>query len=272
MSQLRAQEAPAPNVYYYGLFDNCGACIGTGGQRGSGCLLGVAPGSPGSSPGEASQRVAIGVTRLSSSRDVGPSTFVHEIGHTQGRNHVQCAGATAANIDLRYPHEGGKIGVWGFGVRDFEVRNPDRYTDYMSYCDPTWVSDWQWSATFDRIREVTAFDSASMASLNDAILVGMVNTESGQSTWWTDRGTVDPSVSPAHAFSLAFEANDRELPQTAVDVDAWSEGPLVTVRTPLPANFDEDVAGIRLRAPGIDQQIPKTAIRRFHASDRLRTP
>lgn len=242
--QLRAQENPDPNVYYYGLFDNCGQCVGGGG----GCLLGVAPGTPGSSMGEAGSRAAIGTQFLSGS-EVGIETFVHEIGHTQGRAHVSCPGGGAAGPDVSYPYENGAIGVWGFGVRDFSIRNPSSHSDYMSYCNPTWVSDWQWKATFERIRELSSWDAADMSSAMEGsrIMVGAVNTETGESNWWTDRGWVEPAdLRSDSTLTFVGEGSNAETP---VAIDAWSEGPWVTVRAPMPLTTGQDFTGLRLTTP-----------------------
>lgn len=264
---LRASESPDPNVYYYGLFDNCGACIGDGG----GCLLGVAPGTPGSSMGEAGSRAAIGVQYLNGN-EVGIETYVHEIGHTQGRAHVACPGGGAAGADPSFPHADGKIGVWGFGVRDFQIRASNTHTDYMSYCNPTWVSDWQWRATFERIRELSSWDAGSMESELEGqfVLVGAYNTETGESQWWTDRGYVLPEDA-ADSFALGFEVEDEVLENAeVVAVDAWSEGPWVTVRAPLPADF-ERVTSLVVQAPAATSRVEASTIVRHHAGG-LQTP
>ncbi|MEM6989943.1 MAG: hypothetical protein AAF721_05585 [Myxococcota bacterium] len=255
---LRAQENPDPNVYYYGLFDNCGVCIGNDG----GCLLGVAPGTPGSSMGEAGSRAAIGTQFLSDS-EVGIETFVHEIGHTQGRQHVACPGGGAGGPDITYPYENGSIGVWGFGVRDFAIRNPTNHSDYMSYCNPTWVSDWQWKATYERIRELSSWDAADMSdAMGDSlVLVGAVNTETGESNWWTDHGWVEPDDFEEFA-TLHYEGGT--LPEeTPVAIDPWSEGPWVTVRAPLAPAMDFNA--IRLETAQSTVQVTRDRVQMFAA-------
>ena len=256
--QLRASENPPPNVYYYGLFDNCGECIGDS----SGCTLGVAPGTPGSSMGEAGSRAAIGVQYLSGS-EVGIETFVHEVGHTQGRQHVACPDAQAAGPDVTYPYQDGSIGVWGFGVRDFSIRNPSNHKDYMSYCNPTWVSDWQWKATFDRIRELSSWDAADMADAMDAnrILVGAVNTETGESEWWTDRGWVEPD--DVEEFARLTYVGDELSEETEIDVDPWSEGPWVTVRAPLA--MEMEFTALELDLPQARIEIPRNRVQMIAA-------
>jgi hypothetical protein len=260
--QYRASQNPAPNVYYYMLFDNCGSCIGDGG----GCLLGVAPGTADSSMAAASLRVAIG-TRYLGGSEVGIETFVHELGHTQGREHIACPDAAAAGPDISYPHDEGKIGVWGFGVRDFQVRNASSHYDYMSYCSPTWVSDWQWSATYDRIAILTAWDAAQVSIPEDqAVLVGAVNLETGQAQWWTDRGGISH---PDQGHSLRFMAGESVLDSAQVQIDAWSEGPMITVRAPLPAGYDDEVTGIEYLGPDRSFAAPRSEVTSYHRAEAL---
>jgi hypothetical protein len=243
--QYRSSLGLEPNVYVYGLFDNCGGCIGDGG----GCLLGVAPGTPGDSQGEASQRAAIGVRYLQGS-EVGIETFVHEIGHTQGRQHIACPGGGAAGPDVTFPHEDGGIGVWGFGVRDFGIRNASNHKDYMSYCSPTWVSDWQWSATFARIKSLTEWDLLdAVPPPQTTVLVGTMNTETGEAQWWTEPGVVEQGDTLGSASTLAGLPDGAEIDHAKADVDAWSEGPWVTIRANLPASATASATAFELRTP-----------------------
>ncbi len=263
--QLRAQDGPAPNVYYYALFDNCGACISESG----GCLLGVAPGQPGASQAEASQRAAIGVRYLGT-EEMGIETFVHEIGHTQGRAHIACPGAQAAGPDFSYPYDNGSIGVWGFGVRDFEIRNPSNHKDYMSYCSPTWVSDWQWSATFARIKALTEWDALVVPPPQSTILVGTYNPETGESAFWTEPGELAPPDTVGSAASLALVGPGGPLHVSSADVDAWSEGPWVTVRANLPTRAVVDASeAFELRLPQHTARIERHAVR-LDLADTLR--
>lgn len=264
--QYRASQAPDPNTYYYMMFDNCGACV----EEGGGCLLGVAGGIPGDEVGDAPLRVAIGTQYLNGS-EMGMDTFVHEIGHTQGRSHVACPGAAAAGPDVTYPYEGGEIGVWGFGVRDFQIRNANTHTDYMSYCSPTWVSDWQWNATYERIRTLTSWDAAGIGMPEDqAVLVGSVDPQAGRTQWWTERGGVT-ATSEGHA--LRFMAGDAVLETAGAQVDAWSEGTGFTVRAPLPAGWDEEaITAIEYVGPEQAFAAPRTAVASYHRPSSLATP
>ncbi|MGH1342855.1 MAG: M66 family metalloprotease [Nannocystales bacterium] len=260
MAQLRAAEAPDPNVYYYGLFDNCGECIGDG----SGCTLGVANGIPGNSMGEAGARVAIGSQYLGND-EIGIETFVHEIGHNQGRRHIFCSGANAAGTDPSYPYDDGKTSGWGFGVRDFQLRNGNTHFDYMSYCNPTWVSDWQWKETFARIQTLSSWEGADMQDAMEGryVLMGSVNTETGEASWWTDRGWVEPEDA-APNYRIRYSFDDASTDETLlVDSDPWSEGPWITVRAPLPSDFAA-VTGIQLDTPTLTANAPRNEIQAFH--------
>jgi hypothetical protein len=269
IQQLRAQEQPDPNVYYYGIFDNCAQCVGFEGLPG--CVLGVAAGLPDDSMGSAVERVAIGATELDTPEtggllDLGRTTFVHEVGHTQGRQHVACPGVQAGGPDPTYPYDEGKIGVWGWGTVDGEIRVADEHTDYMSYCNPVWVSDWQWGATFQRIRTLSSWDAAGMGSLDQhAVLVGSIDPETGEATWWTDRGWL---TDPAPDHHLRYLAADGTLEEVPVQVSPWSEGPRMTVRAPLTAAFDVAEA-IELSSPARSYRAPRAAVRVYHRPEAL---
>ena len=66
-------------------------------------------------------------------------TISHELGHNQNLRHAPCGGATGP--DPNFPHDDGKIGIWGYDYRGERLMNPDTY-DMMSYCGPQWISDY----------------------------------------------------------------------------------------------------------------------------------
>ncbi|MBL4686147.1 MAG: hypothetical protein JKY37_16255 [Nannocystaceae bacterium] len=255
LSVLRADDAADPDLYYYALFDNCAACIQGDGSGGiSGCLLGVAAGIAQATQGAGSIRVAVGVTATPSDANGGVDTFVHEIGHNQGGNHVACPGQTAAGPDVAYPHDNGSIGVWGFGVIDFAIRNPSNHSDYMSYCSPTWVSDYQWAATFDRIETLSGWgfglDGGQTREEEPMLLVGAVNPVTGEQRWWTDRGTLAPADYSANAWEMAYTLDSGATVPVSAAVNPWSEGPWVSVRAPFGSEIATSLTALELVAPG----------------------
>lgn len=79
------------------------------------------------------------------------STFVHEIGHSMNLYHAPCGGAGGPDPD--YPHDEGAIGYWGWDPREDVLIDATSYRDFMSYCGPEWVSDYQFERAMDyRVR------------------------------------------------------------------------------------------------------------------------
>ncbi len=122
-----------------------------------------------------SARTAIGWDRLPS----GSEVMAHELGHNMGRSHAPCGGP--AGPDPSYPYPGGKIGVWGLDVATLSPKDPAVYVDLMGYCNPDWVSDYNWAAMV----------SYRQAGPNNIVAVGQ-GTGRGLLVWGriTDRGPV----------------------------------------------------------------------------------
>jgi hypothetical protein len=176
LAMRRGEDAPAPNVYYYGLLDSCdGFPSGLLGQA-----LGIVD--------EATMEVAN--TRVSTGRWLGSGaaaaeTFVHEIGHSQGRRHITCSGGEGGP-ENDYPHDNGRIGNWGFGIHDLTLRPPTKARDYMTYCSNEFVSDYGWEKTLDRIEILTSWNYREHPSQppTGRVLMGIVHGK-GKSVWWT---------------------------------------------------------------------------------------
>ena len=76
-----------------------------------------------------------------------PSTIAHEIGHNLSLPHAPCGGPSGA--DGRFPYEDGSIGQFGYDPGSGRVLDPERYVDLMSYCDPVWISDYNYMKVFE---------------------------------------------------------------------------------------------------------------------------
>ena len=243
LAQLRETDQADPSYYYYGLVRPCdGGASGVGGQAIS------IPSFP--TLENAWTRVAMG--RWYGTLGATANTFVHEIGHTQGRRHVACSG-DEGGPDPSYPYEAGDIGIWGFGVLDFSLYNPSSSKDYMTYCGNTWVSDWTWNKVFPFIQEMTGWDAASQVPERQDILVGLIDPDTGDETWFLTQGSTRHRVAnPGDVFE--FTANDGTttlLPSTLEDMGEGGYNIVV----PLPGAIDpDDLAGVtrirgQLRSP-----------------------
>ena len=113
------------------------------------------------------------------------SILAHELGHNMGLLHAPCG--SPAQIDRFYPFSDGSIGGWGYDFAKRELVGPDR-RDMMSYCDPTWISEYNFMKLmahrlmFDR-------DTTATAAATPTLLV-----------WGGTDATGQPYLDPAFVF------------------------------------------------------------------------
>ncbi len=67
-------------------------------------------------------------------------TIAHELGHNLNLRHTDCG--NPSGIDPTFPYGNARTGVWGYDPRNGGSLVPPDRADFMSYCDPTWVSDY----------------------------------------------------------------------------------------------------------------------------------
>lgn len=252
LSQVREDDGVGPQVYYYGLITTCdGFPPGLAGQA-----IGI-PSEP--LPELAYQRVSAG--RWANQAAPVADTFVHEVGHSQGRRHVRCTGGEAG-IDPAYPHPGGVTGVWGFGVNDRRLRSPSGARDYMTYCGNEFVSDYGWRFVWPVIETLTSWTLDDddgregdgfrtrdrRPSDFDEILVGALY-EDGSQDWWTTRGGVTGAASEQYWIDWQLDGETLRLP-------AWisprSEGDTLNVASVLPRG---DLADARFAVDSSDAAV-----------------
>lgn len=240
---LRFDEGAPPETYYYGLVDVCSGGLGGAGGQANGI-----PTDP-VDVNMAAQRVSAG---LSLDPDWSAETFVHEVGHSQGRRHVACDGE--GGPDPSYPHQGGDVGEWGFGVIDFGLRHPTFYKDYMTYCHPTWVGTWGWNKVYPVIRGLSEWDEGfpggrvapeggtQAGPVHDpysgSLLMGSIEPN-GREHWVTVPGALPASAErgPVRVELRAGSAVVAELPAHVQTLQDGDGGTLVMV--PLPDRWSE---------------------------------
>ncbi len=86
--------------------------------------------------------VANDIGNWSSFSVLDSETIAHEFGHNRNLYHAPCGGA--GGPDRHYPYASGNIGAWGYDFRTGELVQPQQ-PDFMSYCEPTWTSDYQFT-------------------------------------------------------------------------------------------------------------------------------
>ncbi len=82
-------------------------------------------------------------------------TFAHELGHNMNLRHAPCG--LAGGPDPNFPHEAGSIGVWGYDVHRTRLVSPMQYKDIMGYCNPDWISDYQFKRALAHRRATEDF-------------------------------------------------------------------------------------------------------------------
>jgi hypothetical protein len=145
VEQIRAQrkaDAPAADVYYYGLVKPTDT-LST--YCKSGCTAGIGYVSPAK---QIATRAAVG---LAFGDEISANTMAHELGHNHGRNHAPCSPSKISGVDEDYPVKDGRIDAWGYDSRKQVFYSPSSTNDLMGYCDPKWSSAYTYKALFDRV-------------------------------------------------------------------------------------------------------------------------
>jgi hypothetical protein len=141
VTNLRQTDGVAADVYYYGALAPTSSFNSF---CGGGCVTGLS--TVVDSPQTSFLRASVGVGYTG---DDSVNTAAHEVGHAHGRNHAPCGGASG--IDASFPYSQASIGTWGYDIFAKTFLSPSVGKDMMGYCPNEWVSDYTYTALFDRI-------------------------------------------------------------------------------------------------------------------------
>jgi hypothetical protein len=208
LSDLRFSDGAPPELYYYGIIDPCAYDV-----DGFGGMAYDIPTDP-TAMDAAYMRAASGLA-LSDDPDFSAETFVHEVGHLQGRRHVACNGEEAGP-DPSYPIPGGAVGEWGFGVIDFQLRHPTVHKDYMTYCHPVWVSTFGWNKVYPVITALSMWD-APLPPTKARVLAGVLLPD-GRELWHVVPGATPRDREPETQLELTIAGTTTRVPAWLAEV------------------------------------------------------
>jgi hypothetical protein len=229
LRQLREREGADPWQFYYGIIDPC-----DDGPSFSGVASVPNHGSDGlPDKSDSNQRTGWGRYR-NDGRHAG--TFVHELGHQQGRRHVDCGGP--AGPDPNYPNATGDIAVFGWDIFSTSSIWEPNDKDYMSYCNPSWVSEYGWNLAYPWIAEISRWPSEHVHGSPTPMLYATI--QPGRvDQFWTGKVTGTVSV-PASVYSVSFYSGASLLATQYAERDEVPEDPhAFFLNTPLPQTWNQ---------------------------------
>ncbi len=237
---VRARENPSDDTYYFGFFT---AAATFREFCGNGCVAGIATLGGGGAFGSAQDRYGVGIGYLTDTAttssgvpttdiDISLNVLVHELGHSQGRQHAPCGGP--AGIDRNFPNDTAEIDTYGYNIVTGAFAEPKVAKDVMAYCEPNWISPYTYRALAKRIQGV---NQNKRILRGPAVEYASVIVEPNGSYYWGENVPLreDPSGRPA--LAKAYDATDTllddEVSITLTELADY-DGLLVTLPVPKP--------------------------------------
>lgn len=242
VASLRNNDNAPFNNYYYGIFEPSSSaqsyCSG-------GCVAGL--GFLGG-PSDDWSHSAIG---LGFTGDMAAETAVHELGHNHGRGHAPCGGVSGA--DNNYPYGGAALGSWGYNLLTGELYDPGSHVDMMSYCNPTWISDYNFENIFDRVQHVNNAADWFIPQHLQNLTYGQARVEpDGSITWLADVVLERPPVGELTPVTVDTQSGPEQTQASYIRYDHIDGGVLFIPPTAAPVQpggtFTATVDGFQLQA------------------------
>ncbi|WP_420636039.1 leucine-rich repeat domain-containing protein [Candidatus Palauibacter sp.] len=179
------------------------------------------------------------------------STIAHELGHNLNLSHADCG--DPAGVDLTFPYDNARTGVWGYDPRDGGSLVPPDLADHMSYCDPAWVSDYYFTNAL-RFRLVDTVEVWPAASRTLIVSGGAA----ADGTLHLDPAFVVETTPVVPRFGGPYELTGRradgsELFSVSFDMQEMWDGDGrsgFTFALPVQAEWGSELASLALTGPG----------------------
>ena len=104
--------------------------------------------------------------------------MAHELGHNLSLYHAPCGGA--GGPDISFPQADGSIGAWGYDFQTSRLVEPSM-PDLMSYCTPTWVSEFHFTNSLRHrlVWEAAERSTGQAAATLSLLISGGIDPEQG---------------------------------------------------------------------------------------------
>jgi hypothetical protein len=188
-------------------------------------------------------------------------TVVHEMGHSQGMLHVDCPSTVEQMPPFEnYPYADGRIGVTGFGLRDFRLYRAEYSDNYMAYCfKDNFTSDYNFNKFWNRIQSLSAQGTVAPPR---PVLRGLIEPD-GTEHWWTRRAVINPeNLSGNHSFE--FEVGGQVMATELADVAPVNEPGSYWMTIPLPEGAEIGELTIRRTSFGETRSVDVPMDKLFH--------
>ena len=178
-----------------------------------------------------------------------PLTMAHELGHNFSLGHAPC---DAPGPDPAFPESDGSIGAWGYDFRDASLV-PPWHKDLMSYCGPTWISDYHFTRAL-RYRVERESDIPPPAAARVLLVWGGVDEFGApflEPAFVVDAPPVLPDAEGAYRIAGASPEGERFSFRFAMPELAHGAGRSVfAFAVPVPSEWGRELTEISLSGPG----------------------
>lgn len=193
------------------------------------------------------------------------ATMAQELSHNYNGvfgnrwKHVNCGSPSGINPNYPYPTDQiadiGDDSHWGFDRFSLSLIEPEDARDYMSYCAPKWVSDYNWTGMMNEINNLPlAGETPTLEPLTldlspqaEVLFVnGAITPTQGTATFEYSYRLDDSLINPTKLYNLQLDYETPNVPQQSYALELVGAGGVVLLSEPFTPTipFEDDPAQV----------------------------